>query len=164
MAGYHSLGTPRCTPPAMRTMTLSVAIRLPQPLDTVFPFFADARNLEILTPPWLHFQVLTPEPIRMAAGTRIDYRLRLRGIPLRWQSEIAEWDPPHQFTDIQTRGPYRLWHHVHRFIPDGRGTLCEDKVTYSPLGGRIVDRLLVRPDLNRIFEFRHAMLRRRFKG
>src|SRR5579871_5848818 len=86
---------------------------LPRPLEEVFPFFADAGNLPILTPPWLHFHILTTRPIEMRRGALIDYRLRIHGLPIRWQSEIVEWDPPHRFVDEQRRGPYRLWHHEH---------------------------------------------------
>ena len=89
---------------------------VPRPLDEVFAFFAEARNLERITPPWLRFEVLTPEPIAMTAGTLIDYRLRLRGIPLRWVSRIEEWEHERAFADRQLRGPYRLWHHRHEFV------------------------------------------------
>ena len=91
----------------MKTFTLTNELWLPQQPQDVFPFFADAFNLERLTPPSLGFQVLTPPPIEMRVGTLIDYRVRLRGIPMRWQSEITEWEPPHRFVDEQRRGPYR---------------------------------------------------------
>src|SRR5437773_1665615 len=83
---------------------------------TLFEFFSDAFKLESLTPPLLRFQVLTPRPIIIRTGTLIDYKLRLHGIPIRWQSEISIWEPPLRFVDRQTRGPYRLWHHEHRFV------------------------------------------------
>jgi ligand-binding SRPBCC domain-containing protein len=141
---------------------LEASVRLASPPEVVFPFFADAFNLEELTPPWLHFEVVTPQPIAMAKGTRIDYRLRVRGLPLRWTSAITEWDPGRSFVDEQVRGPYRLWRHRHVFRPDGGGTLAEDRVEYEVLGGALVDRLLVRPDLERIFRFRREALERRF--
>jgi len=135
------------------------SVHLDAPLADVFPFFADARNLEALTPPWLHFEISNPSPIEMRTGTLIDYRLRVHGLPLRWRSEITAWDPPHRFVDEQRRGPYRAWRHEHRFTAEGGGTLVEDDVTYAVLGGAIVDRLLVRRDLQRIFAFRREALR-----
>lgn len=143
----------------MRTFELHSSVTLPRPLDAVFPFFSDARNLERLTPPWLRFSVLTPGPIEMRPGATIDYRLRLRGVPLRWRSEITVWEPPFRFVDEQRRGPYRLWIHEHRFEEvDGR-TLARDDVRYAVPGGWLADRLLVRRDLQRVFEYRRAVLR-----
>ena len=136
---------------------------LTRPRDEVFPFFADARNLEYLTPPWLRFTMLTPEPVAMQPGTLIDYRLRVRGVPLRWRSEITAWEPPYRFVDEQRHGPYRLWIHEHGFeeTPEGR-TLAHDTVRYAVPGGWLVDRLLVRRDLERIFEYRRTVLRNLF--
>ncbi|MBL1215907.1 MAG: CDP-paratose 2-epimerase [Planctomycetes bacterium] len=135
------------------------------PLDQVFPFFADAQNLEALTPPWLHFRIVTPTPIDMRPGTLIDYRLRVHGLPLRWQSEITAWDPPHRFCDEQRRGPYRLWKHTHEFTEEQseerlRVTHMTDRVIYAVPGGRLVDRLFVRRDLKRIFGHRQQALTR----
>ena len=138
------------------------SVRFDAPLDEVFPFFADPRNLEALTPPWLRFEIRTPSPIEMRAGTLIDYRLRVHGLPLRWRSEITAWDPPHLFVDEQRRGPYRFWRHEHRFAVDGAGTLVEDDVTYAVLGGALFERLFVRRDLDRIFAFRREVLRTAF--
>jgi len=88
----------------MKEFTLETELWLPRPLEEVFGFFAEARNLESLTPPWVGFEVLTPGPIAMACGTLIDYRIRVHGIPIRWRTEIAEWQPPHQFVDREPRG------------------------------------------------------------
>ena len=146
----------------MRTFELNSEVLLPRPPDEVFPFFADAGNLERLTPPWLRFEVLTPGPVEMRPGAAIDYRLRLRGAPIRWRSEITAWEPPFRFVDEQRRGPYRLWVHEHRFEERAGRTLASDRVRYAAPGGWLVDRLLVRPDLERIFEYRRAALRRIF--
>jgi ligand-binding SRPBCC domain-containing protein len=126
-------------------------------LDQVFAFFSAARNLEQLTPPWLRFEVLTPEPVQMRAGTLIEYRLRLHGLPLRWLTLIEEWEPGQVFVDRQIHGPYRLWHHTHRFSPHPDGTLVRDRVRYElPLGrlGAVAHRAFVQRDLRRVFDYR----------
>jgi ligand-binding SRPBCC domain-containing protein len=134
---------------------------LPRTPEELFPFFADAKNLEELTPDWLRFKILNP-PGSIREGTRIDYRLRLHGIPLRWQSEITVWDPPRRFVDVQRSGPYRTWIHEHRFEPRNGGTVIQDQVQYAPIGGELVRRLLVAPDLEKIFRFRRERLERLF--
>jgi ligand-binding SRPBCC domain-containing protein len=133
--------------------------RLEAAAETVFPFFADARNLEAITPPLLRFRLLTPEPVAMGVGTFLQYALRIRGVPVRWDTLIQEWEPPHRFVDVQVRGPYRLWHHTHELVPvdDGRATLMRDTVRYAigfgPLGA-LAQRLVVRRDLEAIFAYR----------
>lgn len=148
----------------MATFTLHSEQWLPRRPDEVFDFYADAFNLELLTPPWLKFQVLTPPPLTLSAGAEIEYRLRLHGIPMRWQSRITAWEPPHHFTDAQIKGPYRKWTHHHLFIPQDGGTLVQDSVEYAMLGGWLADRLLVRRDLRRIFAYRQARLAATFGG
>ncbi len=153
----------------MKVFTLTNELWLPQSPEEVFPFFADAGNLERLTPPSLRFRILTPTPTEMAVGTLIDYRIGLRGIPMSWQSEITAWEPPYRFVDEQRRGPYRLWVHEHVFIPQGAvaqggdaqgdGTLARDIVQYAVIGGAIVQRLFVASELERIFEYRNAALK-----
>jgi ligand-binding SRPBCC domain-containing protein len=120
----------------------------------IFPFFADAKNLGTITPPWLKFEVLTPGQIKMGVGTLIDYRISLHGIPLRWRTKITAWEPPFRFVDEQIKGPYRRWIHEHRFAKSGLGTLCSDRVRYAVLGGPLIRRLFVEPDVKRIFAFR----------
>jgi len=146
----------------MREFTLQTELWLPRPRSEVFPFFAEARNLEILTPPWLKFEVLTPAPIEMRAGALIDYRIRVHGIPIRWRTEITEWQAPCRFVDRQLRGPYTLWHHTHTFEERDGGTLCLDQVRYRPRGGALVNWLFVRRDVDRIFQFRQQRLRQLF--
>jgi hypothetical protein len=137
--------------------------RLPRAPAEVFPFFADAGNLEAITPPWLSFAITTPRPIDMRTGALIEYRLRLHGVAIRWLTVIADWVPGVRFVDTQIRGPYALWHHTHEFEPDGDGTLMRDTVRYAlPLGplGALAHRAFVARDLERIFDYRAAALRR----
>ena len=152
------MNEPRFGRTADGQFTLSAEQWIPRPRDELFPFFADAGNLETLTPPLLSFEVLTPRPIVMRAGLLIDYRLRIRGFPARWQSEITVWDPPHGFVDEQRRGPYRVWHHEHRLEERDGGTLVRDDVRYAVFGGALVDRLIVRRDVAKIFAFRQRKM------
>lgn len=146
----------------MRVFVLKNQLWLPRPVAEVFRFFADARNLELLTPPWLRFEVLTSDPILMHQGAVIDYRLRLRGIPICWQSEITTWEPPYCFVDEQRKGPYQLWVHKHRFSEQDGMTLAEDVVHYAVHGGSLVNRWLIEPDLQRIFGYRREQMRKIF--
>jgi ligand-binding SRPBCC domain-containing protein len=144
--------------PNRRSFQLEASQFLPYPRDQVFEFFSDASNLQSLTPEWLHFSVITPSPVHIVAGTLIDYRLRVRGVPLRWQSRISVWEPPIRFVDEQIRGPYRRWHHEHLFEAVEGGTLCRDMVDYAVYGGSLINLLFVRPDLFKIFAFRQSKL------
>ena len=137
----------------------------PRPPAEIFAFFADAMNLETITPAFLHFRVVGTSTPTLGEGTRIDYRLRLHGLPLRWQSRIEEWHPLERFVDRQTRGPYSLWHHTHEFEAREGGTLVRDRVRYRlPFGalGAFVAGALVRRDLEAIFDFRQARLQQLF--
>ena len=142
----------------MKTFTLSTDQLIEKPRDEVFSYFSDAHNLAEITPPWLKFVVLTPRPIEMQVGTLIDYRLKLRGIPVKWQSEITEWNPPYEFVDEQRKGPYRTWIHTHTFTETDEGTIVGDQVEYAVLGGQLVNNLFVRPDIEKIFEYRSQKL------
>jgi ligand-binding SRPBCC domain-containing protein len=144
--------------------TIETQLCLRYPIASVFPFFADADNLERITPPWLKFEILSLPPNHMCVGKLIEYRLRLHGIPLRWQSEITAWEPPFRFVDEQRIGPYRAWIHEHRFKECNDGCMVEDFVRYAVLGGRLVDSLFVRSDVRRIFEYRTQMLQKIFPG
>lgn len=137
-------------------------MQLPLPQEQVFAFFADAANLERITPPELQFQILTQQPMQLREGALIDYRLRLFHIPLRWQTQITRWRPPIEFVDEQLHGPYRLWVHRHRFRSDHDHAIIEDDVHYrlpfAPLGELVHP--LVRLELQRIFRFRAEAIRR----
>ncbi len=131
-----------------------------RPIDEVYAFFADAGNLERITPPELRFRILTPLPVAMRVGTLIDYRLALFGVPFAWRTEISRWDPPHGFVDRQLAGPYRHWTHTHEFSAERGGTRMQDTVQYAlplgPLG--LVALPLVKRQLARIFDFRESTI------
>ncbi len=136
--------------------------RLELPIEQAFEFYAQARNLETITPPWLGFRVTTPGAIEMREGALIEYRLALHRIPVRWRTRIEAWEPPVRFVDAQLRGPYSLWVHTHTFEPDGPdGVVIGDHVRYAlPFGplGAIAHAAFVRRDLERIFDYRaHAV-------
>jgi hypothetical protein len=132
--------------------------RLAAAPERAFAFFADARNLEAITPALLRFAVVTPEAIEMAVGTFIQYRLRWHGVPIRWDTLIQAWEPPRRFVDVQVRGPYRLWHHTHEVQAlDGGRSLMRDTIRYAigfgPVGA-LARGLIVRRDLETIFDYR----------
>ncbi len=129
-----------------------------------FSFSSDANNLETITPDWMHFQVVTAGSTEMRAGAHIDYRLRYRGIPMIWRSEITVWDPPHRFVDVQIKGPYREWIHEHMLVGRNGGTIASDHVEYSVLGGTLINALFMRHDVQRILAHRHRTLRKVFCG
>jgi ligand-binding SRPBCC domain-containing protein len=153
----------------MRVFTLRREQLLPRPPERVFPFFADARNLEAITPPLLRFEVVTPGEIPMRVGTLIQYRLKVHGVGVDWLTSIQEWDPPHRFVDVQVRGPYALWHHTHSFdaSDDGARTLMRDTVRYA-IGfgpfGQLAARAFVHRDIAAIFDFRREAVIGRLLG
>ncbi len=148
----------------MKIYTLQRKQWVGRPLAQVFDFFSKAENLEQLTPSFLRFQI-TRTPPRMETGARIAYKLRVHGLPLRWLTEIEKWDPPHEFIDVQKKGPYKLWHHTHRFREENGGTSIEDTVRYAlPFGvlGQVVHRLMVERDVQQIFAYRERVIRELF--
>jgi ligand-binding SRPBCC domain-containing protein len=147
--------------------TLITSMSLPRARDQVFAFFAEATNLERITPPELGFKIVTPGPLHLREGTRIDYCLHLFGIPFSWQTEIQRWNPPEAFVDVQRRGPYQHWVHTHRFREDDGVTTIEDHVEYAlpyaPLSELVYP--LVRLQLHRVFRYRqHAIQAYFFEG
>jgi ligand-binding SRPBCC domain-containing protein len=136
-----------------------------RPLNEVFDFFSRAENLQELTPPWLHFHILSVDPQPVRKGTLIRYSLRWRIFPIRWTTEIVEWDPPHGFVDVQLKGPYQLWRHQHRFIAEGNGTRILDEIQYRlPFGvfGKLAHALKVRHDVEGIFNYRKRAVEKQF--
>ncbi len=141
--------------------------RLPRPVGEVFAYFADAANLEALTPSFLRFRILTPLPIEMRVGTRIVYVLSLFGVPLRWVTRITDWQPGVRFVDEQDAGPYAVWRHTHEFVADGDATVMHDTVEYEePLGvlGQVAHHLFVTRALDRIFDYRRDAIVRQLEG
>jgi ligand-binding SRPBCC domain-containing protein len=165
MPGAPKPESPRADPGrgSIRTQHVEHVLRreqlLPGAPSDVFEFYADAGNLERITPAWLAFRVVTAQPIEMRPGALIEYRLKLHRVPVRWLTRIEEWQPGERFVDVQVEGPYRLWHHTHTFEARDGGTIVRDEVRYAlPLGplGELAHHLFVRRDLERIFDFRHA--------
>lgn len=135
---------------------------LPRSVEEIFPFFGDAYQLEAITPPWLNFRVLTPRPIEMHAGQLIDYKLRLRGVPIRWKTKISAWEPNERFIDEALKSPYKFWHHEHLFEPCEDGTRVIDIVHYGVPGGDLIHNLFVKREVQKIFEYRQQVLRETF--
>jgi ligand-binding SRPBCC domain-containing protein len=134
---------------------------VPQTIEAAFAFFSRPENLQAITPEWLDFRITNAED-HLRTGSLIRYRLRWHGIPLRWTTAITDWNPPHSFVDTQLSGPYALWQHEHRLMSENQGTRIRDEVTHAlPLGiaGHITHRLLVRRDVEAIFDFRQRRLR-----
>ncbi|MBV8897434.1 MAG: SRPBCC family protein [Acidobacteriaceae bacterium] len=140
----------------MKVYTLAREQLIHRPLHQTFSFFADARNLEAITPPWLRFEIVSA-PAQLATGSEIVYRLKWHSITLQWKTGIEVWNPPATFVDVQKSGPYALWRHTHQFIPRGDDTLVIDHVNYAlPFGpiGRLAHVLTVREDVDAIFDYR----------
>ena len=134
---------------------------MPYPVDVTFAFFSDPRNLERLTPAFLRFQFLREPPATMAPGTVLDYRIRLYGIPVHWRTRIEAVEPPIRFVDVQEKGPYAFWQHIHTFRSIGAQTEMTDHVEYAvPLGplGEIARLVMVKRSLREIFDYRQREL------
>src|SRR5581483_11660970 len=143
-----------------KVYTLTREQWLPKPIDRVFEFFSRPENLQSITPPWLDFRIVE-SPAELEAGSLIHYSLRWRLVPLRWTTKITAWDPPDRFVDAQLSGPYTLWEHEHRFVPENHGTRIYDRVRYSlPFGllGTLAHRGWVKADLDKIFDFRRVKM------
>jgi ligand-binding SRPBCC domain-containing protein len=138
-----------------------------RPLEEVFQFFSKAENLNLLTPPELSFKILTPLPIKMQAGTLIDYRIKLNGIPFNWRTEISTWKVNECFVDQQLKGPYKIWHHTHSFTAVKEGTLMIDEVKYLSPGWilePLIEKFFIKKKVEGIFDYRNSKLKEIFPG
>jgi len=168
------------------TRLIKRSVIVNQPIKKVFDFFSDATNLEVLTPHWLHFKIISSLPIKMGTGTVIEYKLKVKRLPISWRSEILDWNPPFTFVDSQTNGPYEMWVHTHRFTELKNGTRVDDEVIYKVPGDGLVEQcfrnrwsiirlvgylfqlvtscvaLIVRRDLDKIFDYRTRKLQKHF--
>ena len=136
-----------------------------RPRAEVFAFFADAGNLERITPPELNFHIITPQPINIEKGCLIDYQLRLRGVPITWKTEITQWNPPFDFVDSALKSPYKQWIHLHRFTETSQNeTVMEDMVRYrlpfEPFGD--IAHWYVKKELAYIFDYRYKIIEELF--
>lgn len=155
---------------ADKTLTAPTPFRLQeqqwvdQPIERVFAFFAEPGNLQKITPPWMSFRLVSCSTPAIEEGTILEYALRVRGLPMKWVSQITVWEPPFRFVDEQLHGPYRRWHHEHTFEDHGARTLIGDQVDYAVPGGRLVEKFLVRRDIAKIFRYRTETLAAQFSN
>ena len=148
-------------------MVLERVTRITAPLDEVFEFFGEPRNLERITPPWLGFEIVSMPDGVLKQGDRIEYRIRLFGIPVRWVTRIVSWRENESFEDLQERGPYAYWLHLHRFEEVDGGIRMTDRVEYRlPFGmlGWWVAGWWVRRRLDEIFDYRSRVIQEAFAG
>lgn len=146
----------------MKTHTFSTSMTLPLPIEEVFAFFSDAGNLQMITPPELKFNIVTPMPLELKEGAFVEYRLKLAGKGFGWLTKVTEWNPPFSFTDEQLKGPYKLWIHRHTFSSSGDATVIKDTVTYQlpfyPFGELVHP--VIKLQLRRIFSYRQKQIRK----
>jgi ligand-binding SRPBCC domain-containing protein len=151
----------------MTVYTFECEMLAPVAIQDAFSVFENPYNLAEITPPWLNFKITTKDRVAMRKGAEIDYTIGYLGLPMNWKTLITEYEAPFLFVDEQIRGPYKLWRHTHTFRPCEAGTIVADRVEYAlPLGvlGRIAHALIVRRQLNAIFDFRQHRLAEMFRN
>jgi ligand-binding SRPBCC domain-containing protein len=147
----------------MPKYTLERKQLIPGDVSTVFGFFENPHNLKDITPAWLSFRVKSSTDNVVRHGTRISYTIRWLGLPVRWESLIARYERGVVFADQMLRGPYKSWYHTHEFNEVPEGVEMTDRVVYEmPFGllGRLAHALMVRRQLNAIFDHRAARIAR----
>lgn len=145
----------------LKIYELKKQVFLPAPIEEVFSFFCDAENLNLITPPWLYFKILTPTPVKLGKNASIAYSIKILGWRMTWRTEIAEWQPPNYFVDRQIKGPYRVWEHTHRFEKKDGGSQMTDIVQYAVPGfvlSPFIHFFFVRSRLEKIFAFREKKI------
>jgi len=145
----------------MKLHILNKQTLINKPLEEVFSFFSKPGNLNLITPPELGFEILTELPFEMKKGAVIDYVIKLKGIPLKWKTEITKWEPPFLFEDTQLKGPYKIWIHEHSFKETKSGTIMTDIVKYRSPGWIfefILHNLFVKKNVSSIFNYREKVL------
>lgn len=146
----------------MKLYTYESRQNFPVPTDTIWDFISNPANLSVITPPEMGFKTLSGDGREMFPGQIIHYTITpLFGIKMQWVTEIKHVQNRKFFIDEQRFGPYKFWHHKHFLREIDGGAEMEDIVHYIvPLGifGRMAHRLLVKPNLDKIFEFRKKKL------
>ncbi len=137
-------------------------VEINKPIEMVFDFFSNPKNLELMTPSFLNFKIIDLPSLPLKEGALITYKLKVRGLPLKWTTLISKFDPPEMFEDIQLKGPYKMWEHQHRFIDCGHSTIMEDCVRYKVYGGWLINKLFVEKDVSNIFKHRSEFLKKHF--
>ncbi len=139
---------------------------LPISLETAWDFFSNPANLVKITSPDMDFRITSPAQSGIYAGQIITYTVRpLFLVAVNWITEITHVEQPNFFVDEQRFGPYRFWHHQHRFREVEEGVEMHDLVHYLLLHDQLaglVNRIFVAPRLRRIFDFRSAALTKLF--
>ena len=141
---------------------LKTSMKFKKSVEEIFDFFSSINNLDLITPPFLKFRILSNKNVRIQNGTIFKYRLSLHGVPIIWKSRINNWDPPYKFVDEQIMGPFLSWSHLHKFSKENEFTFIEDIVDYKVLGGFLIHELFVKKDLINIFSFRKEKLKKIF--
>lgn len=139
---------------------------VPRPLPEVFDFFSDPKNLEKITPPFLNFRIVAMSTPEIQQGSIIDYQLKIHGVPAKWKTLIEKWEPNSEFVDTQLKGPYKLWHHTHRFEAVAGGTMIFDRVNFRlPFGfiGALIAGAFVQNDVKEIFAYRRKVIAETFR-
>jgi ligand-binding SRPBCC domain-containing protein len=133
------------------------------PIEKVFSFFERPENLSLITPNWLKFEILTPEPLTMKSGAIFDYKIKIFIFPSSWKTLITDYNPPYKFVDVQAKGPYKKWIHTHTFEETKEGTIVRDNVDYDIYGGKLgalINEIYIKHSLRSIFNYRVKAIER----
>lgn len=150
----------------MKLYTLHTKQRFPISKKEAWDFLSDPKNLKVITPEYMGFNIQSGADRSMYAGQIIEYIVTpIFGIKTKWVTEITHVKDNSYFVDEQRFGPYALWHHKHFIHEVADGIEMEDLIHYKvPFGflGQLVHPILVKPKLEEIFAYRHKALEKRF--